>query len=94
MPTKKQPAQQTIVELAPTPFSSTPAPIVIDPLTKKLKEELKLPDDQLKSLKELLDKISAAKNDAETRFKLIKEDLKNSAVCKDVFPAANLYWHG
>jgi hypothetical protein len=85
-PPKKQPVvaqQQTIVEPAPAPSIPAPAPTIIDPLTKKLRDELKLPEDQLKSLKELLDKISAAKNEsAEARFKLIKEDLKNSAICK------------
>jgi hypothetical protein len=85
-PSKKQPAvaqQQAIVEPAPAPSIPAPAPTIIDPLTKKLRDELKLPEDQLKSLKELLDKISAAKNEsAEARFKLIKEDLKNFANCK------------
>jgi hypothetical protein len=82
------------VESAPAPIVATPAPVSIDPLTKKLREELKLPDEQLKSLKELLDKISAAKNEsAEARFKLIKEDLKNSAICKEL-PATNIYWQG
>jgi hypothetical protein len=95
---KKQPAvaQQTIAEITSAPFipTSAPAPAVTDPLTKNLREVLKLPEEQIKSLKEILDKISAAKNEsAEARFKLLKEDLKNSAICKDS-PSTKLYWQG
>ena len=93
---KKQPAvvQQTIAEITSTPFipATAPAPAVTDPLTKNLREVLKLPEEQIKSLKEILDKISAAKNEStEARFKLLKEDLKNSAICKDS-PSTTLYW--
>ena len=47
-PPKKQAVlaqQQTIVEPAPAPSIPAPAPTVIDPLTKKLRDELRLPED-------------------------------------------------
>jgi hypothetical protein len=95
---KKQPAvvHQTIAEISSAPFIPTAAPAaaVTDPLTKNLREVLKLPEEQIKSLKEILDKISAAKNEsAEARIKLLKENLKNSAICKDS-PSTKLFWQG
>lgn len=72
-----------------------PAPVQIDPITKKLRDDLKVPEDQLKSLKELLDKIAVATkaSDAEGRIQLLR-DLRTSYLCTVNNAVPSAYWAG
>lgn len=64
-----------------------------DVLTIKLREEFKVPEEHIKPLKELLEKIKATKNDLKTHFQSLI-DLRKTYLCTSIKPSESTFWQG